>query len=270
MSDSDSSGSEEEIDETLLLETIDLDNLKGRWKHSFGDHLNVVGDDVRFDQGTTFTLIVAGDTVRLDGWAASVSKSTANRIQWEKEGEKAMSWRFEGELEKDDVNAEVDEVNSENIVTGKRRRAGVDYAALNKKLDEEEGKEQDDDGSDDEESRRRKKKARMDELASSFSSSSSSWKSSKEPKKKSSSSTTNLSPAELIRVRDQLGMDGALKGADEVLGLVKKLERHSMDLAGLKSSKIGKAANRYRKHTNSVISSRMSALVTKWKGLLSK
>lgn len=271
-SDSDSSGSEEEVDPAQILEELSLDKLNGRWQHSMGDFLNVVDGNVKFDMGTTYTLVQVGDTVELDGWRAVLSKSNSNRIVWAKEGEKPMHWRFESEIEAEggDVKPDDEGISEDNIITGKRRRKGVDYAELHKKMAKEKGFE--DDESDDE-SRARKKKRRLEELArSSSSSSSSSFTTSSyaAEKKAEPSKPKKLSQPELLSIRDKLGFEGALMESDKLLPLLKQLERHPMDLDTLKSTKIGKAVNRYRKHTNSVVASRILAVVKKWKKLMPK
>lgn len=268
MSDSESS-SEDEVEATDMLEEITIDSLKGRWMHKNGIYLNVRGADAEFDGGDSYALTQVGNSVEIDGWKAVVDKSTANKVIWAKEGESTSHWLFEGDIEEA---GELDEeVSKDNIVTGKRRRAGVDYAALNKKLDEEEGKEEDDD-EDAEITEKKRKKARLDDLARS--SSSSSYNSFRSEKKVASTKPAvmkQLSAEELTRIRTELGTEGSMKSADEVLPLVKKLECHgAMTVDILKATKIGVAANRYRKHPNSAVAARFSDVVKSWKKLLAK
>lgn len=285
MSDSEGS-SDSEIPEESILAEITFATCKGRWQHSLGDYITNRGDsDVVFDQGLRFTLEAVDNTVMLDGWRAVPEKSSANKITWTKDGEKAMFWRFENEVETDADDLK-EEVSEDNIVTGKRRRKGVDYAALNKKMNQEQGFEDDEEGGDfdavqDAERKRARKKAKLDSLAQSLSGSSSSTSQYSSSSSVSSSSSApaakkkplppkKLSNEELIRIRDQLGLEGPLKPADVVLTALKQLERHPMELDHLKATKIGVVVNRYRKHTNAALAPRIQALVKTWKGLLPK
>jgi len=291
MSDSESeSGSASEVDPESALEKLAIEDLQGRWLHSGGDYFNVRGSSVKFDLGGEYTVVEVDNTVELDGARANVAKSTTQKIIWEK-GEESMSWRFESELqETEDGSVQPDlDVDTSNIITGKRRRREVNYVMANKELEEKEGKDDDEDDFDAQREKAKKKllsSAPKSSITSSSSSSSSASSSSSQRPSSSSSVPTptakKLKPApveelpppkklsldELNSIRDQLGVEGLLKPAEVVAPLIKQLERHPMELGELKSTKIGVALNRYRKHTHAGVNARVTKLVTSWKSLM--
>jgi hypothetical protein len=245
----------DEPDEDQCLEEITAEVLKGRWLHSGGDYLNCSEGSVKFDEGLQFTMETVDNTVEMEGWRALPEKSTSNKIVWGKEGEASIFWRFESEYE--DPSALDEEVEASNIITGKRRRTGVDYAALDKTMAKEAGYEDEEDKDHDEVAERARKKAKMDALAG-------------RPEAKKEVVPKKLSGEELTAINTLLGSAGDLKSAEEVRGAFASLQAHPMTLAELKATKIGVTVNRYKKHTNSGIKSQAAECVVKWKTLLSK
>jgi hypothetical protein len=204
----------------------------------------------------------------MDGWRALPEKSSSNKIVWSKEGETSLHWRFESELE--ESGALEEEIETSNIIVGKRRRAGVDYAALDKTMAKEAGYE-DDDQEHDESAERAKKKARLDALAGRTEPFHvEPKKEAKKEVKKEVMVPKTLTKEELVAINTKLSTEGALKPAEEVRGAFTSLQAHPMTLADLKATKIGVTVNKYKKHTNSDIASRAASLVVKWKGLLAK
>ena len=84
-------------------------------------------------------LLLLCKKVEIDGWTASLAKSVADRIVWMKASEdKPSHWTFESDIidgEDGAVEIDTEQIDTSNIIEGKRRRrGGVDYAKLDAEM----------------------------------------------------------------------------------------------------------------------------------------
>jgi len=119
---------------------LDVDALRGRWRHSLGlGTLTVRGNTVMFDNQSLpeYQIEVQPDgSLEMIGWIASDEKSSPETIVWTKDGEGVCKWTLEDDV--DLPTHEVDGCNISNVVQGKRSRAPVDYKALHRQILSEE------------------------------------------------------------------------------------------------------------------------------------
>jgi len=115
---------------------LSIDALQGRWQHSAGLGLFTVrGDTVLFDSGMTFKVVTRSDgALEAVGWTALPDRSSAEEIVWSN-GQRCCSWTLE-----DDVGGLEEDfgIDMRNVIVGKRKRAPVDYKALDIQLREDE------------------------------------------------------------------------------------------------------------------------------------
>lgn len=255
-----SESDDEEVLEQHRLEEITIDTLQGVWRHSNGANVTIRGPNVSFSSGDQFgPLTQLEGTVDMDGWQPVLARSTSNRIIWSKAGEDMrIVWSFECDLD-DPGHTEEEEVDKTNIVTGKRRRATVDYKALYeqqkkkkalKRAMRQRGEEVSDDdildGDSDEEDEAPKKK--------------------KKKPKEEAEEEEKVDVAALAKELDQ----PELIAAEKAMEAIKKLKKAKIDLAVLKATKVGLTVNKYRKHSDANVATSAKALVGEWKGLLKK
>lgn len=255
-----SESDEEEVLEQHRLEEITIDTLQGVWRHSNGANVTIRGSSVSFSSGDQFgPLTQLEGTVDMDGWQPVLAKSTNNRIIWSKAGEDMrIVWSFECDLDDPGHSDQEEEVDKTNIVTGKRRRATVDYKAL---YDQQKKK------------RALKKAMRMrgeavsdDDILDGDSDEEDEAPKKKKKRPKEDAVEEKVDVAALAKELDQ----SELVPAEKAMSAIKKLEKAKVDLAMLKATKVGLTVNKYRKHSDANVAATAKALVGQWKGLLKK
>lgn len=80
---------------SLSSSSLSSPDLQGQWESSYGYLIKVVNDQAIFPGGRTFQLGQTRNTVEMDGWRVSPSKSSPEVILWKKQGEPDLKWTFE-------------------------------------------------------------------------------------------------------------------------------------------------------------------------------
>eukprot|EP00472_Partenskyella_glossopodia_P010625 CAMPEP_0197527696 /NCGR_PEP_ID=MMETSP1318-20131121/22593_1 /TAXON_ID=552666 /ORGANISM="Partenskyella glossopodia, Strain RCC365" /LENGTH=265 /DNA_ID=CAMNT_0043082473 /DNA_START=75 /DNA_END=869 /DNA_ORIENTATION=+ len=259
------------------MEALTIKEIEGIWNHSLGSVVTVRGNKASFSNGLEFELKEEGNSILMDGWKASLSKSTAEEIVWRKKGQFDLTWSFEGEL----LDLEGAGIESSNIVRGKRRRGMADYRKLNEEIKHEEmlakrererlAKEQQALDLIRQRKRRKQAEAEQAEQAEQAGEASSTAKTStsaaEKPMKPITQEELLKLKEELLKLRENLQPGGKAVSQDKnaVLEALSKLESAKMDVEMLAKTLIAKALNPYRKHADFEIASRSKALFSKWK-----
>ncbi|CAJ1398934.1 unnamed protein product [Effrenium voratum] len=132
---------EEEEQEAFRLS---IESLQGRWRHSVSSlgMLCVKGRSVKFVDGSSYELKeLSPGRIDMCGWQTVAARSSPEVIVWSLESDPATTcnWLLEEDVDQNTLEG----LDSRNIIQGKRRRAKVDYAALERQIDQEQKKTQD-------------------------------------------------------------------------------------------------------------------------------
>ena len=203
----------------------------------------------------------------MDGWTLAPDASTASTLRWEKAGQTAVTWEYEGDAaELEAARAVAAALPAGAASRSKRKRGSTDYVGMDARMrgggsggaeeggakrfippagglsallsdmaDDDEDDEDVDEGSLAAEERRRK-------LA-------------RQP----------LRDREAVAAVGQ-SLAGMADPAD-LLAAFKRLEEYPMDVASLKASGVAKAIKPFRKHADAGVAAAASALFQEWKAV---
>eukprot|EP00466_Bigelowiella_natans_P017354 jgi/Bigna1/146210/aug1.110_g20918 len=248
------------------MEEVSLKNLQGVWNHAqFGYTIKVRGSHAEFGNGLKYELKEVANTIEMDGWRIKLAKSSTEEVVWQKKGENTLKWTFEDDLHEglEDVG-----IDQKNVVTGKRRRGGADYAALNKQIDKEEGLMKS------EREQKRKEEAALAKLLKKRKLTEQRKKekvvhgdtdpeSGNHAQSKKRYSTTEIKVIQAV-------LESKDSDNDKILEAIKKLQGAEMDVQTLKTTLIAKTLNPFRKSDAAEISRRAKTLFSSWKSLYKK
>jgi len=252
-----SESDDEEVLADQQLEEITIETLQGIWRHTNGCLVTVRDGGVVFSSGDRFSLTEVGSTVDMDGWRPVLTKSTANRISWNKSGEDfKIVWSFERDLEDDDA---AEEVDAGNIRTGKRRRNKVDYRALYEQQKKKRAMKK--------AMRSRGETVSDDDVLDQVADDDSDGDTPNDEQRAKKSATEGDGRETVAGLKGELDQSEMID-ASTAMKVFEKLKKVRMDLTTLKDTKIGIVVNKYRKHADPTVKTTAKALVSAWKTLL--